>query len=99
MEETAGNLIRGLRQQLGMTQEEFALEIAVRWDRQPLGERPQRAEQARPEGDPGTRVRARPHRGSDRTPGCGLPCLEGSEMMRQGGIWSAGPLVHQVPCA
>ena len=29
MEENAGNLIRGLRQKLGMTQEEFAHEIAV----------------------------------------------------------------------
>jgi DNA-binding transcriptional regulator YiaG len=29
MEDNAGNLIRGLRQKLGMTQEEFAHEIAV----------------------------------------------------------------------
>ncbi len=29
MEENAGNLIRSLRQKLGMTQEEFAHEIAV----------------------------------------------------------------------
>jgi DNA-binding transcriptional regulator YiaG len=29
MDENAGNLIRGLRQKLGMTQEEFAHEIAV----------------------------------------------------------------------
>ena len=29
MEENAGNLIRGLRQKLNMTQEEFAHEIAV----------------------------------------------------------------------
>src|SRR5262249_20196853 len=29
MEENAGNLVRGLRQKLGMTQEEFAHEIAV----------------------------------------------------------------------
>lgn len=29
MEDHAGNLIRGLRQKLGMTQEEFAHEIAV----------------------------------------------------------------------
>jgi len=29
MEENAGNLIRSLRQRLGMTQEEFAHEIAV----------------------------------------------------------------------
>jgi putative transcriptional regulator len=29
MDDNAGNLIRGLRQKLGMTQEEFAHEIAV----------------------------------------------------------------------
>ena len=29
MEEKAGNLVRGLRRKLGMTQEEFAREIAV----------------------------------------------------------------------